>query len=472
MRVVTEQTLHLATLSVLAVVTRLPFLGIGEPDSALFVVGLRQWIRQGPDALFVYAPRVCAFYYAALARLVQVAHIPAADYALAMSLVSIFAGVGIVTSGYLLGVRVVGARASFIAMVLFVLSPGLWWVTMEAHPQAASICFAFLALYSFARYEESQGLRIVALSGTLFAVAIALKNDAVLLGTAFTTAAIWTRPERRWRSAIAGGATAFVGVLGSLLLTRLAMGWRPEAAAAGAKGVDQLVKGVLGYMILPSPIELVKQIVPVVFGLGVVTAAFVAVVVPAALMKDQEWRRWLFTIVAWSLPGYVFWMLIPGNAARHVIPFGVPLLWLCASKLRPLAVVACVFLSAIIPPNSNMFLFPSPNVPASARLAAAMRRDIGRVGADLAKTNSCFIGTYTLDYLADVLTNAGGQITEADDISGDVKVRMPNEVEIALYRRDPWKDKNTALGSCHSLEYNATGQKERFLGKEWPVPLV
>jgi hypothetical protein len=41
---------NLLILWVIALATRVPFLGIGEPDSALFVIGVKQWLRGGPQA--------------------------------------------------------------------------------------------------------------------------------------------------------------------------------------------------------------------------------------------------------------------------------------------------------------------------------------------------------------------------------------------------------------------------------------
>jgi hypothetical protein len=459
----TQRLAHIIALTLVVLLTRVGFLGIGEPDSSLFVRGIGQWMRGGAQALATYSQEGCAFYYAALACIIQLFHIPENHYIALMSILSMLASIGLVLAGYLLGVRFVGAAGAFKATLLFSLSPGLWWATMEPHPQAVSICFALLALLFFVRFTEGSGPGFVALSAVSFAVAMAIKNDAVLISPAFIAIVIWIRPQLR-TAAVALMIVAIAGCT-ALLLARMSYGSASQAVTAG---VTELAL----YFAIPGPAALVKQMAPIVFGLGLVTALVIAVVVPVVLVKDAERLRWIWMIAVWSLPGYLFWIFITGNNARHNIVFGLPLLWLCASRLRARHIVALLAISALIPANSNMTVFPSPDVPNSVRLAAAKRQYIEDMAADLSRTDSCFVGSYTNDYLTHILMNAGGRVTAAVESNRYVKVRMPDKVDIELFRKDPWTDKIISLGSCRSLEYNAAGEKVRFLGSEWQIPEI
>jgi hypothetical protein len=143
-------------LGALVLVTRVPLVGPFEPDSALFLIGIRQWLRGGPDAIAIYSGHTCALYYATATFVIRAFHIPEQSYETLMSAVSAAAGVGIVILGYLLGRRVVPPTASTSAMVLLALSPGLWWITIEPHPKASSLFFGLLAAFLLVRFLESR----------------------------------------------------------------------------------------------------------------------------------------------------------------------------------------------------------------------------------------------------------------------------------------------------------------------------
>ena len=147
--------LYLLLLCLLVCGTRLPLLGLGEADSALFVIGARQWLQHGPDGLMIYSAQVCATYYAFVLGLLKLLHLGPASLPKLMAAISFLACLGTVLLGYDLGSKLMNRQAAFYGMLLFALSPGLWWTSIEPHPQIPSLFFAVLSLWCLARYLKT-----------------------------------------------------------------------------------------------------------------------------------------------------------------------------------------------------------------------------------------------------------------------------------------------------------------------------
>lgn len=457
-------TLHLGWLLLLVLLTRIPLLGIAEPDSALFTTGARQWLAGGPQAASIYSAKACAFYYAAVTGLVHLLHLEARSCLELMSILSLVAGLGIVAFGYLIGRRFTGADPAFRAMLLFLVSPGLWWVTVEPHPQALSIAFALGAIWSFLRYLETRTSWYWAGSAVSFGLAMAIKNDAVILPTCLLAVVCWVAPN--WRSilqAILAGAAGAVLAMG---LGRLAVG---DAAGSITGGKQALA---IAWR-TPHLFDLVRDSAPIFFGIGIVTAIALGLAVIAGLRRDADRRRWLTVLALWSLPGYLFWMFVAGNNIRHILVFGIPLFWLGAKYLKARYVAACLVLSLLIPGNSNVFMYPSPNVPFSARLFARKQAQLRELAGQLAQQSSCVVGSYTNDYLVPMLLDKGGkidsQVSRSD--TSTASVSMPNGAVITFKRINPTQ-KVVQLDSCRSVEYDAAGRKVRSFGAEWHIPIL
>lgn len=220
-------------------------------------------------------------------------------------------------------------------------------------------------------------------------------------------------------------------------------------------------------------IDLVRDGAPAIFGIGIVSAVFVSVGLVIGFLRDAERKRWLAVLGLWSLPGYLFWLCIAGNNIRHVMAFGIPLFWFAAKYLDSRYVAACLALTLIVPGNSNVFMYPSPNVPASARLFGRKQLYLHSVANDLSKQSSCFVGSYTSDYLVAILLDQGGHIDSQEsrtDASAAV-VTMPNGVNIT-FKRISRTQKAVDLGSCKSLEYDQDGRKVHPFGGEWRIPII
>jgi hypothetical protein len=451
-------------LTVIALVTRIPMLGIGEADSALFATGARQWLRGGPHNLSIYSAQVCAFYYLCVTALIRWSHLTERNCVMLMSILSLAGGIGILAFGYLLGVRFVGPRAALAGMLLFAFSPGLWWITAEPHPQAVSICFGIAAIWSFCRYLESGSLLAASSSSLYLAIAIAVKIDAILMAPALLALVFWMGTT--WRNVARAAIVTIAAAALAVGLPRLLIGAASRPIVAGKQSVEIFAR-------IPSLFDLLRESAPIFFGIGIITTVALFVGAFLSLGKQRDGWRWAAVLAAWCLPGYLFWLCIAGNNTRHVVAFGIPLFWLGARGLRTAHVAACLLISLLIPPNSNIGLFPSPNVPGSARLFAEKRREIGSLADSLAKQSSCVVGSYTNDYLANSLLDTGGRI-QSQISSSDVStatVSMPNGNVVQFKRINP-RQKSLDLGSCQSLEYRRDGRKVRFLGSEWHLPIV
>jgi hypothetical protein len=459
---------NIGILWAITLLTRLPFLGIAEPDSALFVIGAKQWLRGGPRASTIYSAQTSGFYYALVTGAIRHLHLTEQSCSILMSSASAIACLGILLLGYLLGLRFIGSSNAFKAMLLFCVSPTLWWATIEPHPQAVSLCFALLGIWSFVRFLGSERIWLALASPLCFGIAIALKSDAVLLLPALCGVSLLVKTA--WRTFwVALAVAALAGAI-SLLAARLVIGTSSEA-------VHSAMNGVTTYFTVPDPINLLVQLIPLPFGLGLLTCFLIALALVGKLVYSEDKLRWWVLVLAWCLPGYLFWIVIRGNSVRHLLAFGIPLFWLAGTRFRWRPVIACILLGALVPPNSNMLLFPSPNVPGSLILFAHKKDELNRLAKRLSKAPSCFIGTYTNDYILEDLLDSGGQISGSSTVASSavtpevihVTTRDGNAIE--LIRKSSSGNRVVQLGPCLSAEYRNDGRRTRFLGSEWHVPV-
>jgi hypothetical protein len=434
-----------ALLCAIGLLSRLPFLGIGEPDSALFVIGVKQWLRGGPHSPIIYSGAVCGGYYAVIAGTIRHLHLGEETSAALMSIVSAIACLIILTTGYNLGQRFVGSQNALKAMLLFCFSPGLWWSTIQPHPEAISLAFALLGIWSFVRFLESgRAWSAFLASAMFFGIAISLKKDGVLLLPALygfsLLCGIW------WRNFVmATGVIGLAGVI-ALLLGRLATGPSSQDVTASAHSVEV-------YFGLPVAMELVKQLLPICFGFGLVTFVAIAFLIPGVLRQSPDRYHWLLILGTWCLSGYLFWMLIRGNNIRHTMAFGIPLFWLISTRLRlPHVIVG------------------------SIKLFRGKMAEVSRLSKQASQASSCVMGSYSNDYVLERLLGLGGQIAPAansyssDVLPREIDVIMPNGNRVKLFKVAP-SNKWVQLNACSSLEYGLDGRKMRFLGTEWPLPI-
>ena len=160
----------------------------GEPDSSRYVTGLYLWANGDHANPLVYARSMSAGYYWLGAQLAALTHSPVESYPLMLNILSLCATLLLVAVAYELSRSVVGDSAALLCTALFAISPAIWWMGIEPHPQAVSGALALAALCAFLRgagMGRSAGWGWLALSAVLLAAALLVKIDAVLFFPAF-----------------------------------------------------------------------------------------------------------------------------------------------------------------------------------------------------------------------------------------------------------------------------------------------
>jgi len=457
-------------LTFLALVTREPLLGrsLGEADGARYLLGLEQWLIQGPGAPFVYAKVLSPGYYAAMAALVKVG---LGRPQVLMDAASFLAAVISAPLLYWIGCQLTSPVTAALGTALFLLAPAVWWLGIEPHPQGISFLFFLLALAAFL-YRRSPAWLLVA--GVCLGLGLLVKNDLVLLCGVF--------PALAWR----GGARSPRAFLASLTIPTigaamflLGRSWILGLSLGASQHLSQ--KAVAEFWSIPHGAEWLKQLVPMFLAGGVVTFALVLAGLGVGV-RSREWRRrWLAPVALWAAPGAIFWFFIRGNNARHMAPLLLLPLWAAIESLalklprrrRPgLAAIAAVVVLGLnwilVAPSSNTTLYPSANVPASQRDLVMRSRELaGWVAA--APGPACFIGNYTLPYMEQAIEQSRPAQVLSD--GGDAVIiggaRFMEVDSSAAYLAAARRCELLNHATPHSLEYDARGAHERFLGEEW-----
>lgn len=144
----------------LVLATRVPLLGnfAGEPDSSRYVTGLYLWANGDHANPLVYARSMSAGYYWLGAQLAVLTRTPVQSYPLMLSILSLCASVLLVATAYELSRSLIVDSAALISAALFAISPAIWWMGIEPHPQAVSGALALerSMLFSAARWLENR----------------------------------------------------------------------------------------------------------------------------------------------------------------------------------------------------------------------------------------------------------------------------------------------------------------------------
>lgn len=518
----------------------------GEPDSALFVLGVWQWARHGPLAPRIYDRAFSAGYYAVMSAAAKgwAPHPllePRAITAL-MDAVSVAAAVATALLAYTLARRWLAPVPAFASTLLFILAPGVWQLGLEPHPEGVGIALDLAALWLCLRAATGTGGGARGLGRwSLFALALLsallTRSDVVFFFAAFPAALAL---ERRRVGPRRGGETT----------QRISPRWPPrmarclaaEAAALlvyfparsailgrGALATErQSWREIAGYV---GHLSLFKQALPFFTGPGPAVMLWALAGLALFLFRGGRARaRWLLFALAWSAPGGIFWLLVRGNNVRHVALYCLPWLWIAAvgwmrlgrptqwlgrpalpfgHRVRPragqraraswilaLTAVATLGLDALIPPSSNITLYPSGNVPASWALlvkrqgrmrATALR--LARLAADPAPADGaappCYLGATTSPYVLLYLLESGeappggwrlaqsGVVTTVSArgaLGGGALAEGAVGGRIIFHDVYSGSEYLAAARSCHpalSWEYNARGQHLWFFGQEW-----
>lgn len=457
-------------LVVIAVLTRVPLIGnfVGEPDSTRFITGTHLWLAGDHSNQLVFARVISPGYYWFAAHLASATHTPPDSYPLLLNIVSLCATVLMIPALYELGCYIAGHRIALLSAILFLISPAVWWLGIEPHPQLLSMALMFLSLWSFLR-----GLVIVqspwwiALSALPLSLSLLIRGDSVLLFPAFLSLVLFFHRWDRsiWRALLwTTGLLVFTSVI--YLLTR--------AVILDTRVLGQPLR--VFELIAPSGITILKQIVPFAMAIGPIM--FLFCVVGALLFVHTErtegLSRWSILLTGWCLPGFLFYVLFPDNLPRHVAIYTLAVIWLgvagfAKSFQRSVAsiVTAVAAINFVcVPPNSNSAFLMSPNVPMSMQALRAREREIRTMAQDAKDRGGCFVGTYTIPYFREYVLQVTNLLQPSVGAKGPTSWIKADTYSMVLQEVSSQPKIEMPCSPAYSLEFAPDGTRQRFFGKE------
>jgi len=469
----------------LVAATRLPLVGrsLGEPDAARYAVGLLQWLRGGSGAHFIYGKLLSPGYYAAAAAVVRMTSLAPLRV---LEMVSVAAALATAPVAWAVGSELTSPEAAFWGSALFLLTPAVWWLGIEPHPQGTALLCVLMAMGARLKWRGAGGW--AAATAALTAGLLA-KSDFILLAGIFPALEC---SRRAGRGRILAACAIPAGALGLCEAGRdliLGIGWR--AAQAGTAGT------IRQFLALPQGREWIKQLLPIVAGPGMGVWAIIVLGLWLGWERGgARWRRrWGWPLAAWCVPLLGFWMLIRGNDARHMAALALLPLWAAmdaivpalrtqAAARRKVAIAAAAAMlaacaMAMPPASSNTTLFPSGDVPGSVADLADLNREMSRQVDAGSQGTRCWLGNSTLPYLElELLRRQSGILQRLDGFDTVYAARFGSErfvqadttaEAIAIAQRCEQAPHSTA----RSLEFDAAGERVRFFGSEWKhLPLA
>lgn len=481
----------------------------GEPDSALFPLGLWRWVSTGPLSTRIYDRQFSPGYYWLGAHLAAWLHVGVMGYIPLLNRVSLIAALAAAPLAYALARGYLPPTEAFWATLLWLLSPAVWWLGMEPHPQMLAITLSLAAIWAHRNAIEAtlqaprQGRRpqnagVAAWWGLAFGMLLAallIRSDTVFLFAVFFLP--WLVPGspmraldrvRKLHLAVATLVLLTAASGGFWVLRAVMVGnWR--GAPANEPGTLARIAGFLGGL------SMAHQLLPFLTAAGLL-ATLLAVAGWLSLCGQQR-SRWAVVMAAWLLPGATFWTLVRGNNVRHVAIYLLPLLWAGAAGWRtgfrrfrrrgrrwreesraPQAnwvagvAVLALALDFLLPPSPNLSLYPSGNVPASAAMLRRRERQFFALGAALVQIpGGCYLGSYTSPYVLWGALEAIG--FGRARVRGDLPVThigaaAPGQPAHAtfddVYSPGEFRQAAMACRSASSLEYTASGRRLHPMG--------
>jgi Dolichyl-phosphate-mannose-protein mannosyltransferase len=467
----------------------------GEPDTARYVFGVRLWTEVGPQSPSIINRELSSGYYWLVAHLVRLGNVPFTGIPRLLGAVSLAAALATGPALYHLGTQVVSRPAALVATIALLLGPGWWWTGVQAHPQGLTLALQLVSLIAFLRAWHRTPPRPsaawLAASGLTLTAALLVKSDAALLFPAYVGLRLFQR--LRQREPLVSAATARSLLLtGGLLAAAYAAFTVSHRLITGPVTVAEEASAHIGrFLMLPRDLEnLLSQLAPIVFGPGPVVMVVVAAAVVAFffLAETAARLRWAILLAAWALPGYVFWLCIDGNNARHVIPLAIPIFWLGFAWLERagawrLTALACAAIlgNLVVPANSGLSLYPSMNVPQSAALMRERQEALHQAAHRLVAADAptvCYVGRTTQDYVAQyVLEHADGagyavDLVPSQHLTLDLRHadgRAKRIEVIGLRGRQDVGINPRRWPGCslvETLEYDHAGRRQRYFGTE------
>lgn len=486
----------------------------GEPDSAWFAIGAEQWRHFGAHAPQVYDRIFSPAYYWLAARAAAGTH-NIAELSWRLNLISALAAVVSAWLAWEIGRRLTTGAAAFIAALFFVISPAVWWLGIEPHPQGPAIAFflaallCFLAAYPQPRWPQNTvavfnrhlGWRIIYVGAALLALSasLLLRADGGMMLLVFPVLAARSMAAGRG-AAIRYSQPFWLRLRHWLRESRI--GWLLAAAASliflvgrsellGASllhSQDQSWREIAGYL---GRLNWLKQALPMLTAPGLLTLpAVLGCCIYGWRRQGRAWvHHWLPLALSFSLPAYGFWFLVRGNNCRHVALYILVWLWPAAEawaqiKRRHLAAGAAAILMLnllLLPPSSNLTLAPSGNVFAAAQRLRMREIQVQRAasqwwrGAARRGGTACYLGAGTSPYvLWSLLQLTAGRLHLSGRSAGNLLALAPAAQvtggrPLRLWFPGVYSPRGFQLyartcANWFSLEYGPAGQRLYFFG--------
>jgi hypothetical protein len=466
-----------ASLLLVVLATRAPLIGNfeGEPDSARYVTGLHLWVSGDRGNHLVYEKGLSAGYYWLAAGLAKTLDVSVQHYSLMLNILSLCAALLMAPVLFELSRRMMGDNPAWICSLLFLVTPGIWWLGTEPHPQMLAVTLILFSLWAFLRgVVERWSLVWAGVSVIALTTALLLKTDTVLLFAAFQGLLLFLA---RWnrdlaRALVRTGAILSIAILLFVFTRTITLGVAPSALQSETN------QSLAGYLSVPSGVGIVHQAAPIVLALGPILFLFAAT--GAVLLwrnaGGTERGRWLVLMAMWCLPGWLFWFFVSGNNPRHVAIFDLPLLWagvrgwyavVGENRMAAAAALATLLNFFSIPANSNPTLL-SPNVPASIHDLQLRESEIRELAGAASRRGgaSCFYGTYTVPYFRLYAIQAGGP----DDVSLKESPAGwsldSSRFSVFIPATRAGAGPSMQCSPSYSVEYTPAGEYRRFFGKE------
>jgi hypothetical protein len=458
--------------------TRIPlmFTFQGEPDSSRYLMGVRLWLAGDYNNPLLYACNASSGYYWLAEHLLRITGSSGWDYLLILNLVSLCATLVIAPLVYEISRYLLGSQGAQLSAVIFLLSPAIWWLGVQPHPQILSMSLGLFSLFAFIRAEVVNSSRFwTILCVGMLACALLIKIDAVLLFPSFFGLLLFLKP---WNRGIARPLVRTCAMLATASILYLI--GRSAILGKNIRLVESETHQSLRYFFaVPSGILALKQAEPTIMALGpaIFLVSIVGLVFLLRRLSREQALRWLILVATWCVPGLVFWFLIAGNNPRHVAVFTLGFLWAGIAgltlrfgpKITTFAVLIAFLVNLVaVPANSSPSYLLSPNVPASLSALRA-REDEIRSMAELAAATGgdiCFVGTYTTPYFLEYLLSASNPPTTKVRIDGSNWLIESGRISVILPAVRPVSHIQMPCSPAYSVEFDPEGRRHRFLGRE------
>jgi hypothetical protein len=304
----------------------------GEDDAANFAMDAVGWHLSGAVRLdnTDYRMRTSPLYTRALAGAMDHG-LPIRDLPRAMALASIVLSAVTLLSVYLLFRSLAGRLAAAISVVLLSVTPGMWLGASYGMATVPALCFWLLALrVCWWALDQERGRPFwagIALATALSAIALSLKADLILTGLAFPGLA-WVKRRLGFKTVVATSTIVVVGLAMQMLYVKSVVSTAPDQGFL--TGGTQSLAGYTEQWHRRFPFELDdlvhgKNLDAATHSSGPFLFA-VALFALACGLVGRKHARLAFVAALWGFPLVAFWVLIPGNSARHNLGAQPPLM--------------------------------------------------------------------------------------------------------------------------------------------------